>query len=135
MLYLHGFPKGWFGWRKQLTFFSECGYRTIAPDQRGYNRSDKPAGKQAYTLDKLVDDMAELIRQLTSGKVNLTGHDWGGAVAWTLADKYPDLVEKLIVLNMPHPEIMQQHLGENRKQMLRSWYAVFFSYPFCRKLF
>lgn len=129
ILFLHGFPECWFGWQKQITYFSAQGYRVLAPDQRGYNLSSKPAGVKAYRTELLVADIAELIRKITSEKVTLVGHDWGGAVAWNLADKHPELLEKLIILNMPHPQVLYRALRQNPWQMLRSWYAGFFQLP------
>ena len=129
ILFLHGFPEFWFGWHNQLDFFANQNYRVIAPDQRGYNLSSKPANVKNYTLEILAADVAELISQLGSGKVVLVGHDWGGAVAWAVADKYPELLEKLIILNMPHLKILNHALRHNKKQMLRSWYAGFFQLP------
>ncbi|MBF9254325.1 alpha/beta hydrolase [Pontibacter sp. 172403-2] len=134
ILFLHGFPEFWYGWRKQLTYFAGKGFRAVAPDQRGYNRSSKPAGVKAYTMEKLTDDIAALIRQLTQESVYLVGHDWGGAVAWVMAIRYPDLLEKLIILNMPHPQVMKENLKHNPKQMLKSWYAGFFQLPFLPEL-
>ncbi|WP_347156916.1 alpha/beta fold hydrolase [Pontibacter chitinilyticus] len=129
ILFLHGFPEFWYGWQQQLAYFSAHGYRAIAPDQRGYNRSSKPAGVKAYTLEKLTADIAALIRQMTQEKVYLVGHDWGGAVAWAVALRYPELLHRLIILNMPHPQVMAQSMRTNPKQMLKSWYAGFFQLP------
>lgn len=129
ILFLHGFPEFWYGWRNQLDFFAAQNYRVIAPDQRGYNLSSKPTEVKNYTLEILAADIAELINQLGSGKVVLVGHDWGGAVAWAVADQYPELLEKLIILNMPHLKILNHALRHNKKQMLRSWYAGFFQIP------
>jgi len=134
ILFLHGFPEFWYAWSKQLPYFAEMGYRAVAPDQRGYNYSSKPAGVKAYTLEKLTGDIAALIRQLTHEKVYLAGHDWGGAVAWAMAICYPELLEKIIILNMPHPQVMEDNLKHNPKQMLKSWYAGFFQLPFLPEL-
>lgn len=134
ILFLHGFPEFWYGWRKQLTYFAGKGFRAVAPDQRGYNRSSKLAGVRAYTIEKLTGDIAALIRQLTHHKVYMAGHDWGGAVAWAMAMHYPELLEKLIILNMPHPQVMEEHLKHNPKQMLKSWYAGFFQLPLLPEL-
>ncbi|MCC9135949.1 alpha/beta fold hydrolase [Pontibacter silvestris] len=129
ILFLHGFPEFSYGWNKQLAYFSEKGFRAVAPDQRGYNLSSKPSGVESYTIKNLTDDIVALIRQLTDRKVYLVGHDWGGAVAWTLAMLHPQLLEKLIVLNMPHPAVMKENLKKNPKQMLMSWYTGFFQLP------
>lgn len=130
LLFLHGFPEFWWGWRKQIPYFVEKGYRVIVPDQLGYNLSSKPSGKKAYKMKFLSEDIAALIRQLTTKKVNLVGHDWGGAVAWATAMQYAELVKKLIVLNLPHPKVMRQFLKTNPKQLLKSSYIGFFQLPF-----
>ena len=130
MLFLHGFPEFSLGWKKQLLFFAAKGFRVVAPDQRGYNLSSKPKGVKAYRIENLVEDMVGLIKQLSTEKVILVGHDWGGGVAWELAGQYPELIEKLIILNMPHLRVMRETLRSNARQMLCSWYAGFFQIPF-----
>lgn len=129
IIFLHGFPEFWYGWKKQMDFFADKGFSVVVPDQRGYNLSSKPAGVKSYRIELLIADIAELITRLTSRKVMLVGHDWGGNVAWTMAMHYPQLLEKLIIINMPHPEVMRAHLQKNLQQMLRSWYAGFFQLP------
>ncbi|WP_242918381.1 alpha/beta fold hydrolase [Pontibacter liquoris] len=129
VLFLHGFPEGGYAWRRQLLYFAAKGYRAVAPDQRGYNLSSKPQGVKAYTMEHLAADVAALIRQLTQDKVYLVGHDWGGVVAWAVAQQYPDLLEKLVILNIPHPQVISAQLHSNPRQMLRSWYAGFFQLP------
>ena len=129
MVMLHGFPEFSYGWKHQAEFFAARGYHVVIPDQRGYNLSDKPKGVAAYRLVNLVEDIAALISSLTNEKVVLVGHDWGGAVAWSLAQHKQGLVEKLIILNMPHLHVMRQHLKSNPKQLLKSWYAAFFQLP------
>lgn len=129
LLFLHGFPEFWYGWEKQLSYFASNGFRVVAPDQRGYNQSSKPAGVSAYKLEELSADIAALIRELGPGKVTLIGHDWGGAVAWAVAYQYPELLKNLVILNMPHPEVLKEFLRENPKQMLKSCYAAFFQFP------
>ncbi|WP_115375748.1 alpha/beta fold hydrolase [Adhaeribacter pallidiroseus] len=130
LLFLHGFPEIGLSWRQQLLFFAEQGFYAVAPDQRGYNRSSKPQKVKAYTLTHLTADIAALIRQLTTGQVYLVGHDWGGAVAWAMAQHYPELIHKLIILNMPHPVVLHEHLKNSGRQRLRSWYVGFFQVPF-----
>jgi pimeloyl-ACP methyl ester carboxylesterase len=130
ILFLHGFPEFSMGWKKQLVFFAAKGFRVIAPDQRGYNLSSKPRGVKAYRIGNLVEDIVELIKQTATQKVILVGHDWGGGVAWELAGQHPELVEKLVILNMPHLRVMRETLKTNAKQMLRSWYTGFFQIPF-----
>jgi epoxide hydrolase 4 len=134
IVWLHGFPEFWYGWIKQIRYFARQGFRVVVPDQRGYNRSSKPRGVQAYTLQQLTRDIAALIGQLSSSPVVLAGHDWGGAVAWAVATHYPQLLSKLVILNMPHPQVMQQRLRRDPRQMLRSWYVAFFQLPYLPEL-
>lgn len=101
----------------------------MVPNQRGYNGSSKPAGLRAYSMPNLVRDIAGLIGQLGQQKVVLIGHDWGGAVAWAVAMQHPQLLEKLVVLNLPHPEVMKKNLKRWPPQLLRSWYIGFFQLP------
>lgn len=129
ILFLHGFPEFSLGWKNQLLFFAEKGYRVIAPDQRGYNLSSKPKGVKAYRIENLVTDVVTLIKQLSTQKIILVGHDWGGGIAWEVAGQHPELVEKLIILNMPHLKVMGDTLKSNPKQLLRSWYFGFFQIP------
>ncbi|AKD04033.1 alpha/beta hydrolase [Pontibacter korlensis] len=126
---LHGFPEYWYGWHKQLSFFASHGYHVVAPDQRGYNLSSKPQAVEEYTLEKLAGDIIRLISQLGKEKVVLLGHDWGGIVGWVIGMYYPHLLQKLILLNIPHPAVMLNHLKTNPRQMLRSWYAALFQVP------
>jgi pimeloyl-ACP methyl ester carboxylesterase len=129
IVFLHGFPEYSYAWHKQLPFFAAQGFYALAPDQRGYNLSSKPKGVKSYVIDTLVEDMAAWIQQLTPHPVILVGHDWGGGVAWALALKYPHLLSKLVILNMPHWAVMKQQLKSNFKQMLKSWYVLFFQIP------
>jgi len=129
LLFLHGFPEFWYGWRKQIDFFTQSGYRVIFPDQRGYNLSEKPKPVTAYHIDVLAEDIIGLMDALELKKVVLIGHDWGGAVAWRIAAKYPDRLEKLIILNVPHPGVLLRTLKRSWKQRRKSWYMLFFQIP------
>ncbi|RYE01723.1 MAG: alpha/beta hydrolase [Sphingobacteriales bacterium] len=129
LVFLHGFPEWGGAWERQLDFFAAQGFYAIAPDQRGYNRSDKPRSIRSYTVQLLAADIAALIEVLQLKDVTLCGHDWGGAVAWELARTRPDLVQRLVILNMPHPAAMRQALRYDRGQLRRSWYAGFFQLP------
>lgn len=128
-LLLHGFPQFWQAWRNQIGALVGAGYRVWIPDQRGYNTSDKPRGLAAYTADVLVEDIRGLIESGTRERVHLLGHDWGGAIAWRLANRYPHLVERLVIVNAAHFAVMQQQLFSNVRQLLRSWYIFFFQIP------
>lgn len=129
VILLHGFPEFWYGWREQIPFLVRQGYRVIAPDQRGYNLSDKPSKIADYQLDKLAADIVGLIDALGYEQVYLIGHDWGAAVTWWLAAKYPSRIKKSITLNVPHMWVMQEQLMTNPKQLQRSWYMGFFQLP------
>ena len=128
IVFLHGFPDFSFSWRHQFPAFSAAAYRCIAPDLRGYNESDKPAGVAAYAMTELVRDVAELIDQTAGGAAHVVGHDWGGMIAWRLAMHHPARVRKLVILNAPHPALFKRELRRPR-QLLRSWYAMFFQLP------
>lgn len=126
---LHGFPEAWFGWQRQIPRLADAGFRVTAPDQRGYNLSGKPRGVRAYGLDRLSRDVVELVDLLGEERVLLAGHDWGAAVAWWTAVRYPQRVERLAVFNVPHPLVMRKHLRTNPRQRRRSWYIFLFQLP------
>jgi pimeloyl-ACP methyl ester carboxylesterase len=126
---LHGFPEFWYGWRSQIPALAQAGYRVIAPDQRGYNLSDKPRGVASYALDRLVDDVVGLIDTLGIDRVGLVGHDWGGAVSWWTALRHPHRLSRMAILNMPHPLVMSEHARRSLSQMHRSWYILAFQLP------
>ncbi len=129
VILLHGFPEFWYGMKKQLDFLAEHGFRVWVPDQRGYNLSDKPAGIAAYSLDHLAADVVGLIDAAGADQAYLAGHDWGAAVAWWTALKYPERLKKLAIMNVPHPVVMSQHLRGSFAQMRKSWYMFFFQLP------
>ncbi len=128
-LCLHGFPENWYSWRHQIPLLARLGYRVVVPDQRGYNLSDKPAGTDAYAVDRLTADVVGLLAALGRQRAVVIGHDWGGVVAWRLAMQHPQRVERLVVLNAPHPVAFQREIRERWGQRLRSWYALFFQLP------
>jgi epoxide hydrolase 4 len=129
VLLLHGFPEFWYGWRKQIAPLAEAGFRVIVPDQRGYNESSKPPEVRNYRLRELTADVIAVADQIGRERILLAGHDWGAAVAWNTAMHYPDRIEKLAILNVPHPAVMLRNLRTNPRQMLRSWYMLFFQIP------
>jgi pimeloyl-ACP methyl ester carboxylesterase len=127
---LHGFPDFWWSWRLQVPALVEAGYRVVAPDQRGYAESEKPRDWRAYRVETLAADVAALVRvELGEERAFVVGHDWGAAVAWMVATLHPEVVEKLAILNVPHPDTMQRTLRSSRKQLLNSWYMFFFQIP------
>ncbi|KIL43758.1 alpha/beta fold hydrolase [Jeotgalibacillus campisalis] len=126
---LHGFPELWYSWREQIDTLVEQGYRVVVPDQRGYNKSDKPLGEQAYVLDQLRDDVIGLIESFGHEKAVVIGHDWGGVVAWHLAGTRSEWVEKLVILNSPHPAVLKDTMKRKPVQFLKSLYVFFFQIP------
>lgn len=129
VILLHGFPEFWYGWVKQIPALVAAGYRVWAPDQRGYNLSDKPAGVGAYAVDQLSRDVVGLISAAGREKAVVIGHDWGAMVAWRVAQRYPASVTKLVAMNVPHPDVMAANLRHNLRQALRSWYVLVFQIP------
>jgi pimeloyl-ACP methyl ester carboxylesterase len=125
---LHGFPEFWYSWRNQLAPLSEAGYHVVAPDMRGYNLSDKPLGWRQYDTDRLAQDIAGLIRHFGAERAHLVGHDWGAAVAYTVAMRHPELLQSLSILNVPHQERMLAGFRTWR-QLRKSWYMFFFQIP------
>jgi pimeloyl-ACP methyl ester carboxylesterase len=119
---IHGFPDYWYTWRHQMEGLADH-FQVVAIDQRGYNLSDKPAGVENYDVRLLVGDVIAVIRSLGQQKAIIVGHDWGGAVAWQLAINVPDVVEKLIILNLPHPRGLARELAHNPEQQKNSAYA------------
>lgn len=132
MLMLHGFPEFWYSWRHQIPEFAKD-YKVVALDLRGYNESDKPQALEAYNIKELRQDVAGVITGLGYENCILVGHDWGGAIAWNFAYHYPQMVEKLIALNIPHPAKLVEGL-RMPQQLLKSWYIFFFQLPFLPEL-
>lgn len=130
---LHGFPEFWYSWRFQLAALAEAGFHAVAPDLRGYNTSDKPRGKDQYRIDLLAEDVAGLIRKIGSTQTTVVGHDWGGGIAWKVASAYPDLVQRLVILNAPHPAAFIREL-QTFTQLWKSWYIFFFQLPYLPEL-
>ena len=125
---LHGFPEFWYEWRHQIPALAAAGFRVIAPDLRGYNRSAKPAGIGSYRLEELVRDVAGLVRHVGAERATVAGHDWGGLIAWYLGMLRPEILDRLIILNAPHPAAFAREL-RSPAQLLRSSYALFFQLP------
>ena len=128
LVMLHGFPECWYSWRHQLRALSDS-FDCVAPEMRGYGETDAPVGVSNYSLDKLVGDVIDLIHALGRERAVVVGHDWGGGVAWATALMRPEVVERLIVLNCPHLKRFSEELRRNPRQMLRSWYMLFFQLP------
>jgi epoxide hydrolase 4 len=126
---LHGFPEFWWTWRHQIPALVDAGFRVIAVDMRGYAESDKPPRWQDYRMEILAADIAALITELGEERAHIVGHDWGAAVAWGIATLHPEQVDRLVALNVPHPERMLHTLQTSLGQLRRSWYMLFFQIP------
>ena len=122
MVMIHGFPDYWYTWRSQMEALSES-YQCVAIDLRGFNLSDKPKGADNYAMGKLVGDVAAVIKHLGRDKAILVGRDWGGAIAWSFALTRPEMLDRLIILNVPHPRGFARELANNPRQQQSSQYA------------
>jgi epoxide hydrolase 4 len=129
VILLHGFPEFWYSWHQQIGPLAEAGFRVVAPDQHGYNLSSKPPEIADYAVGSLVADVIAIADQLGREKFFLAGHDWGAAVAWATALQHPQRLNKLAILNVPHPAVLMRTIRSNPRQMLRSWYMAFFQLP------
>ena len=125
---IHGFPDFWYSWRNQMAGLSDK-FRVVAVDLRGYNLSGKPQGVENYTMPRLVSDILAVIQHLGEEKTIIVGHDWGGAIAWAIAMAQPNIVEKLIICNLPHFKGLQRELTRNPEQQKNSQYARDFQQP------
>lgn len=139
MLFVHGFPECWFTWRHQMTYkpFTSQ-YHTVAVSMRGYGDSDRPVGVKNYSSDLLYEDIVGVINYLVTPenpKCVLVSHDWGGVVAWNVAQRRPDLVHRFVALNAPHPKAWQGRLATSWSQFRSSWYMFFFNLPLLPELF
>jgi pimeloyl-ACP methyl ester carboxylesterase len=129
VILLHGFPEYWAAWRIHIECLAEAGFRVLAPDQRGYNTSEKPARVVDYRIDTLADDIVGLIDAQERQKAVVVGHDWGGAVAWRLAQLHGDRLDRVVVLNCCPVELIQRGSWLNPGQLFKSWYAFLFQIP------
>jgi epoxide hydrolase 4 len=130
---LHGFPEFWYSWRHQIDPLVDAGFSIIAPDMRGYNLSEKPRGVRAYRISRLVDDVVAIARGSGSQRIHLVGHDWGGVIAWVVAARHPELIDRLVILNAPHPALYRERI-RRPPQMFMSWYVLFFQLPIVPEL-
>lgn len=126
---LHGFPEFWYGWRRQIAPLARAGWRVWAPDQRGYNLSAAPPDVAAYDVDRLTDDVLALLDAAGAERARVVGHDWGAIVGWWLAMRDAGRVERLAVLNVPHPLAYRELVLRSPSQAARSWYVAFFQLP------
>jgi epoxide hydrolase 4 len=128
LVMVHGFPDFWYSWRAQMPALAK-NFHVVAIDQRGYNLSDQPEGVENYKTAKLVGDLLAVVKHFGPGKAVIVGHDWGGLVAWTFAMTHPELTDRLIVLNLPHPRGLIRELTTNPQQQKNSQYARDFQKP------
>lgn len=128
ILFVHGFPEFWYAWRDQLAEFGRD-HQAVAFDMRGYNLSSKPAAIDAYQVPKMVEDIRALADQFGARKFILVGHDWGGAIAWAFAIAHPERLEKLVIINAPHPAIFGREIANNPAQQRASQYMTMFRTP------
>jgi epoxide hydrolase 4 len=126
VILLHGFPECWYSWRHQLPVLGKR-YHVVAPDMRGYNLSDKPIGVQNYRIELLVKDVVGLINHFGRDKAVIVGHDWGAAVAWAVAQRHPEVVSKLVAMQVPPPAAWRANF--TLRQLRHSWYMFFFQLP------
>jgi epoxide hydrolase 4 len=127
---LHGFPESRDSWKRQLPALAQAGFRSVAPDLRGYNQSPKPEGVDAYRMTLIAGDVIELIESLSGGKpCVLVGHDWGAVCAWAIAQMRPDLLRKLVIINVPHPAAIARELKRSTRQKLNVMYQLYFQLP------
>ncbi|QLG61497.1 alpha/beta fold hydrolase [Halorarum salinum] len=129
VLLLHGFPEFWYGWRHQIRPLAEAGYRVVVPDQRGYNRSEKPEAVRDYRIEHLTADVLGFIDAHGRETAALVGHDWGGVVGWWVALRHPERLSTFVAANAPHPTVFRETLRSDPEQLLRSSYAAFFQLP------
>jgi pimeloyl-ACP methyl ester carboxylesterase len=129
---LHGFPDYWYTWRDQMPALAKH-FQVVAVDLRGYNKSGRPEGVANYAADKLVGDVAAVVKHFQRDKAVIVGHDWGGLIAWTFAMTHPDRTDRLVVLNLPHPKGLMRELANNPQQQKNSAYARAFQQPDAHK--
>lgn len=129
---LHGFPQRYTSWRDVVPRLHAAGYRTLAPDLRGYSPGARPKGRRAYSLDKQVGDVRALV-EAVGGPVHVVGHDWGGAYAWSFAGAHPELTRTLTAISTPHPRAFQAAL-RTKEQARKSWYMGVFQVPLLPEL-
>lgn len=128
IMFVHGFPEFWYEWKDQLAELGQ-NYRTVAPDLRGYNLSEKPAELEQYNVSILVNDLRGLADHLGWNKFTMVAHDWGGILGWAFAQTYPERLERLVIVNAPHPGIFLRELRENPVQQQASQYMIRFRHP------
>lgn len=128
VILLHGFPEFWYSWRHQIPALARAGFHAVAPDMRGYNLSDKPKSVRDYRIELLTRDVARLIHACGADRATVIGHDWGAGVAWQFGMDYPNMLDRLVIMNVPHPLQLLRGL-RTWHQLKKSWYIFFFQIP------
>jgi len=132
ILFLHGFPEFWYEWKDLLPDFAKD-HHAVAVDMRGYNLSSKPESVEAYRVPIIVEDIRALAQKLKAKKFVLVGHDWGGVIAWAFAAAHPEMLDKLVIINAPHPTVFARELSSNPAQQKASAYFNLFASPAAEK--
>src|SRR4051812_26785620 len=133
VILLHGFPQNRHCWKHVVPLLTGEGYRVLAPNQRGYSSSARPRGRRAYRMERLTADVVALAESVGAPRFHIVGHDWGGAVAWALAARRPELLRTMTSLATPHPQAMAKAVRSS-DQALRSWYVALFQLPWLPEL-
>lgn len=133
IMFVHGFPEFWAEWENQIIEFGKD-HQAVALDMRGYNLSSKPQGVEKYHVKDLIEDLRALAEHLGHQKIVLIAHDWGGAVAWSAAMRHPDWIEKLVIINAPHPAVFARELLNNSNQQKASQYMLMLRSPNAEKI-
>jgi epoxide hydrolase 4 len=132
VVFLHGFPEFWYEWKDQLAEFA-TDHTVVAPDMRGYNLSSKPEALSDYAIPKLVEDVralaSELLKSTGGPTFTLVAHDWGGAIAWVFAAQHPEMLDRLVIVNAPHPTVFSRLLRQDAAQQKASGYMLMFRSP------
>lgn len=129
LVLLHGFPEFWWAWRHQITPLAQAGFHVVVPDMRGYNQSEVPEGVAAYELDILAADVVGLADAYRVERFHLVGHDWGAVIGWWVAALYPARLERVVLMDGPHPDVWGRQALRHPTQALRSTYFAFFQLP------
>ena len=129
LVLLHGFPEFWWAWRKQIGPLAEAGFHVVVPDMRGYNESDIPEEVSAYHIDTLAADVVAIADAYGAGRFRFVSHDWGAVIGWWVCARYPDRIERAVLMDGPHPDIWGRQAKRHPTQALRSTYVAFFQLP------
>jgi pimeloyl-ACP methyl ester carboxylesterase len=134
VILLHGFPEFWFGWREYFAPLAERGFSVVAPDQRGYNLSSKPEGAEAYRLEVVAADVFALASALGRDRFHVVGHDWGAAVAWTMAGLDPKRLTSVTMIQAPHPGVWLRAMRTDPEQRHKSRYVQILRLPWLSEM-